>query len=364
MLNSTCATRLGHCGPRLTDIGIVPLLTVVLWAIFGATEAIAQPPHPNLPNAEALSVSLEPAGADTPEMVSQLPTSDRLWLISSRRLTSNVCRANLDNPAFSVYRMNCRGSQIHSSLDDYFHTIGQHRPVVVYVHGNRLDADGAIKRSFNIYQSIRKRRCSGPIDWVVFSWPSAKQGRLIHDFREKAERTDAQGLYLGWLLRKHAESSLRTGLIGYSFGARIVTGALHAMAGGCLDGRRLPGSEIIGANFDAGLIAPALESHWMEHRGYHGKATKNLDHLVLLFNRRDAILKRYWLLDRVRSSVALGYSGPQAFGLRADGSKLSVRARDCARFMGLRHDEVDYYSSRCGAGAEMATLIHDIDITH
>lgn len=289
---------------------------------------------------------------------------DRLWLISTRQITSSACRANLDHPSFSVSRLSRCGRCQESSLDEYFGALESTRPIVVYAHGNRLSACDAIKRAVGVYRHTIARRRGGPVDWVVFSWPSAKQGMLIHDFREKAQRTDAQGLYLAWLLRKHSNAALPTALIGYSFGGRVVTGALHALAGGRLGGRALPGEPVTGANFDAGLVAPAIESDWMAARGYHGHATKNLDRLVLLYNRRDAVLKRYWLIDRMKSSVALGYTGPKSFARRVDGTKLSVRSRDCAQFVGLRHDEVDYYTSRCSAGKEMAALIDDIQISH
>jgi hypothetical protein len=66
----------------------------------------------------------------------------------------------------------------------------------------------------------------------------------------------------------------------------------------------------------------------------------------------------------MRGRVALGYTGPRTFAPRADGSKVPVKSRDCAPFIGLRHDELDYYYSRCRAGSVMATLINDIHVTN
>ena len=79
--------------------------------------------------------------------------------------------------------------------------------------------------------------------------------------------------------------------------------------------------------------------------------------MVLLYNRRDAVLKRFWLLDRVRGRMALGYSGPTSFAPRFDGSELPVRSRDCSSTVGFHHVELDYYDSPCNAGREMAKLI-------
>ena len=290
--------------------------------------------------------------------------ADRLWLISTRRLTNSICDANLECPPLAVYRMSPCGRCCPSTLEAYLAARGPDRPAVVYVHGNRMTAAATIQRGLGVYRSTSKRRLDSPIDWVVWSWPSEKETFLVHDFRLKARRTDVQGLYLAWLLREHYRRSQPTGMIGYSFGGRVITGSLHALAGGSLRGRTLPGPAVQGANIDAGLVAPAIENDWMGPRGYHGRSVKNLDRLFLLYNHRDAVLKRYWWLDRIRGSVALGYSGPKSFALRADGSKLSVCSRDCSSYLGLAHTETDYYTSSCNAGATMANLIHDTLISH
>jgi hypothetical protein len=242
--------------------------------------------------------------------------------------------------------------------------VHSNRPLVIYVHGNRIDPGVAIERGLQVYRYTIRRGSIRPVDWVIFSWPSEKKGLLIHDVREKADRTDAEGLYLGWLLRKHHQDSIQTSLIGYSFGGRIVTGALHAMAGGTLGRRAIPGEPVRGATIDAALVAPAIESNWMSQRGYHRLATQNLDRMVLLYNRRDAVLKQYWRLERIKNSFALGYTGPRSFAPRADGSKLPVRSRDCSRYLGLAHVELDYYTKGCGAGREMADMVNDAFTTH
>ena len=65
-----------------------------------------------------------------------------------------------------------------------------------------------------------------------------------------------------------------------------------------------------------------------------------MNRLTLLYNRRDAILKRYWLIDRVQGRLALGYTGPRSFAPRADGSTLPVISRDCSNAIGVKHDEL------------------------
>lgn len=285
---------------------------------------------------------------------------DRLWLINTRGLTNEACCADLDQPGLRFSQLCCNGRQSPASLEQYLASLRSDRPVAIYVHGNRMEHEDAIERGLYVYQGMKQyRRNSQPIDWVIWSWPSERDGILVHDVREKAERTDAQGLYLAWLLRMHVQASIPTALVGYSFGGRVVTGSLHALAGGALDRRVLPGETLTGASFDVGLIAPAIENDWMTRGGYHGLATQNIDRLTLLYNRRDAVLKRYWLLNRARNSVALGYSGPLTFANRADGTRMPLRSRDCSPTVGVQHDEKDYYNQSCRAGMEIATLVQD-----
>ncbi|MDA7904979.1 alpha/beta hydrolase [Rhodopirellula sp.] len=287
--------------------------------------------------------------------------ADRFWMISTRSLTSSTCNVNLDSPELRIQRLDCRGKSSPSTLEEYLDALTPERQVVVYVHGNRMASNKVISRSFSVYRNITRCDEKRPMDWVIWSWPSTKQGTLLHDARRKASRTDAQGLYLAWLLRKQLKQAESTKMIGFSFGSRVITGALHSLAGGELGGRLLPGPTTTGATVDVGLVAPAIDTYCLSENGYHALATKNLDRLALLYNRRDAVLKRYWLINKVRGRLALGYTGPRSFAPRADGTELPVVARDYSSYIGLRHDELDYYTKSRHAANIMADLINDTD---
>lgn len=285
---------------------------------------------------------------------------DRLWVINTRGITSNASCADLQEPMFSVFRLNECGQQSSSSIDEYLGALSSSPAVMLYAHGNRMKSSNAIRRGLTVYRRTRICRAETPIDWVIWSWPSEQQGILAKDARLKANRTDAQGLYMAWLLRRHADVGVPTAMVGYSFGGRIITGALHAAAGGKLAGRCLDGPAALGMQVNAGLVAPAIEDNYMQRCGYHSESTKNLNRLVLLYNRKDVVLKRYWLIDQVRGESALGYSGPKSFAARIDGSRLPVVSRDCAPTVGRQHSELDYYMKSCQAGQKMSALIDDL----
>lgn len=290
------------------------------------------------------------------ELVSLSPTDcERVFLFSTRHLPHDACCVSLDQPAFHIYQIECGQSRVIDS-QQYFASIRPDRPVVIYVHGNRMPASNVVQRAMQVRQMI-KRTLTQPVDWLIFSWPSAQEGIAIHDVRRKADRCDAQSLYLATIMRSHAAAGTPLAVVGFSFGGRVVTGALHAMAGGTLSGRSIPGATIEGAGVEVGLVAPAIESNWLASCGYHRFATKNMDQLFLMYNRRDAVLKRYWRLEKVRNQTALGYSGPTSFAPRIDGSRLPVRSRDFSGSVRLRHAELDYYENGCGR--DFARLIQE-----
>ncbi len=285
----------------------------------------------------------------------------RLWVISTRSLSSDACRANLDTPSFRVWRLDACGSYHQSSLDEFFANRVSGGPLVVQVHGNRMEFDDAIERGLFVYHKTMPHASVSSLDYVLFSWPSEKEGLLVNDGREKADRTDAEGLYLAWLLRQCLSQSGNICVVGYSFGGRVATGAAHALAGGSLGGRQLPGEPVQGANLRMGLIAPALEDSWLQPGNYHGLASQNIERMTILYNRRDAVLKRYWLLDQVRGRMALGFTGPRGIGPRVDGSPMEVHSCDCSLSLGIYHDEKKYYTESCQAGRQMAKLIKTLE---
>jgi len=283
---------------------------------------------------------------------------DRLWVISTRSLSTSACCASLEVPAFKVSQLDRCGQTRSGSWQDFLVDRPDNRPVLIQTHGNRMTSEEAIERGLFIYRNIVPYSNATPFDYVIFSWPSEKEGILLGDGREKAERTDAEGLYLAWIIRELTNRDVPIALSGFSFGGRVATGALHALAGGTLGGRALPGEHQQGASVSVGLVAPALEDDWLRAGRYHGLATKNIKQMSILYNQRDAVLKRYWLLEKVRENRALGFTGPKGLALGFDSQPIPVFSRDCSPTLGIRHDEEKYYTEDCRAGRQMAKLVN------
>ena len=329
-LETTCGAK-ATCGPATVD---APL----------HTDAATIPINVESPSSGCRSTQSYQSG-------------DRIWLVCTRHLPLSLCNADLDNPQFALSRIDQCGRISTSSLEEYFASRLPDRQIVIYVHGNRIEQNEAIGRAMQVRRSIAGCR-TGPIDWVVFSWPSQPTNHLIGDARKKAARTPLQALYMGTFLKMHPPLSKPITLVGYSFGSRVILGGLHALAGGLVEGRSLPGEPVVGRNFKLALAAPAINAAWISPCGQYRLATYNLDKFLLMYNSRDILLRNHWRLSRERSSEALGVVGPRCFAPRLDGTPLPVRAINYARPVGFRHGENNYYKRDPNTGREIAALIN------
>jgi hypothetical protein len=222
-------------------------------------------------------------------------------------------------------------------------------PTVIFVHGNQISPWDAKCEGLAVYRRVILHGGDAPpIRFVIYSWPSSKiSGGLLNDIRVKAMRTGPAGCQLAWLIdQMPAETPVS--LLGFSFGARIITGGLHVLAGGSLGGsasltehvhpNRPPMSVI--------LMASALHAHWLGEGQYHGLAMTQVSQMMRVNNCDDPAMKYYDYIEP-------GHGGPQALGLcgptyigRDYASK--IRNRDASRCVGAEHDLMRYVC--CNAG--------------
>jgi hypothetical protein len=297
-----------------------------------------------------IAAALRPATADDahcgtssaacpPEPAVCLPrTHDEVWLVSTRGLGCPDHEAS--PPQLEVWQCDLNAHEWNRSSQAAFLAANNAAlPTVFWVHGNRKYADEAREDAMEIYQQLTAG-VSGdrPIRFVIFSWPSAPIHGLKEDARVKAARTNVDGYYLGWLVSQ-MDSRLQVDIIGYSFGARIVTGALHLLGGGTLCGWALPPTKRL-APMQAVLVAPAVNNDWLAIGHAHGEALPAVERMLSLNNGCDMALKRYDVIDPCNKPQALGYTG--AVGpLGENASKLSEYNMCCA--VGKRHYWGNYF---------------------
>jgi hypothetical protein len=214
---------------------------------------------------------------------------------------------------------------------------------LVFVHGNRVSPWDARREGLAVYRRIvRQSNSPTPIRFVIFSWPSSQIRGPLKDVREKAARTQPAGYQLAWLLdQMPAETPVS--LVGFSFGARIVTGALHILGGGSLNGRTLAERQHPDrAPVDAVLLVAALNADWLAPGHYHGQAMTQVDQMLLLNSRQDRAMQYYHFVTKHGRPQALGFRGPTC--IDAEGASKTTN-RDLGRYVGSEHNLFCYLSA-------------------
>lgn len=266
---------------------------------------------------------------------------DEIVVINTRNICGSCSTESFRNrigvETYAIHdEAGCRRWQ-RSDLDSFL-TSDPSVPTIIFIHGNQITPGWAKSEGLSVYRRLMKYGGhSGPIRFVIFSWPSERVGRILRDARVKAARTGPAGLQLAWLLdQMPAETPVS--LVGFSFGARIITGGLHILGGGSLGGalalpeRFHPDRQPV----NVVLLSAALHAHWLGRGQHHGLAMTQVNELLLLNNSQDRAMRYYHFLTP-------GRGGPQALGLRgptriSSESAVKIQKRDVGRYVGSQHD--------------------------
>ncbi len=292
--------------------------------------------HPFLLAALLLGAAVQARAADAPQQV---------WLISTR--SAPHC-GDLDSapPNINYWRMDeaCRWSP--AEPEAFQTTDDDAVPTVVFIHGNRTDADEAVTKAWYVYNLIRAETAGRPFRYVIWSWPADRvYRRNDDDIRLKAVYSDVESYYLAqWLDR--LRPGVRASLIGHSFGPRIITGAMHLLAGGEVAGRSLPESTV--AAWSTGkrnpvramLLATAIDADWLAPGGRHDLALSLLDQVLITRNICDRVLRWYPRLYECGGPQAMGFVGPQGIE-----DAENVEVVDVSSTVGKIHDWRCYCSA-------------------
>ncbi len=273
---------------------------------------------------------------------------DEVWLISCRGLPCFSCGGpappSIVGDRLSYWRYDWGSRRWRRSDHAAFLATEQLQlPTSMWVHGDRVESSEAFSQGWEIYQRLVRCADVGAVRFVIWSWPSAQvlRRRPIRDARIKAFRTNAAGYYLGALLRD-LDPATRIGLIGFSFGCRVTTGALHVLAGGQILGHALPGEDPHPPRrHNVVLMAAAVNCDWPRPGRPHGLAMTQVESMLLLNNYGDRILRFY---PKLSGGQALGYVGMYLGGSMAP-QAAKVRQVNAGAYVGKRHSRQAYIYS-------------------
>lgn len=268
---------------------------------------------------------------------------DQIWIVSTRDLSCHAARVvELPNYAVQYYAQ----SAWHES--DAAQLLGDKSfagNTVFYVHGNRYEQHDAIYSGWQVYHALTKHLATDqPLRLVIWSWPSEKAtNRPIRDAREKVSRTGVEGYFLARFLRDWPTDA-PTGIIAYSFGARVTLSATHLLGGGELEGYALFEQPTIRSQLRVALLAGGAEADGLLPGGSFAFAPQSIEKLLNLYNPCDPALKHYRVVDKCTRPEAIGYVGVAGEGtLRASGA--NIAQRNVSGIIGRSHDEELYFRS-------------------
>ena len=269
---------------------------------------------------------------------------DEIWMVSTRRLPTAIN----DQVSPKDLVISCLTSTKHTG--DIF-SAAPGLVTCIYVHGNRIEQSEELDRGLTAYRALK---CGGsartPLRFVIWSWPSDEVHGAFRDARTKAARTNAEAFYLGSFLAAQPAAAPPVRLLGYSFGARIVTGALHLVGGGQLAGHRLPLGYRSDFRARVALIAAAVDNEWLLPGHPHGQALTAVEKLFLLNNSQDRALRFYHVVLEGR---ALGFTGLRSVPCP---QVASIQQQDYHAYVGKLHDINRYFRSPLIA-AKLATFL-------
>jgi hypothetical protein len=277
-----------------------------------------------------------------------LRPADRVILVSTRPVGCSTSSAELESGVEAqVYEHDqapCTGSWRDATLGEAIATLDPAAPIIVFIHGNQIESCDAPGVGLRVVR--RLVACADderPLQVVVFSWASGKVPGLLRDFREKAARTRPVAYHLAWLLGK-LPAQAPVGMLGYSYGARVSSGAAHLIAGGSLSGVSLNEVERSAAQrpLRGVFLAAAEDACWLAPGRYHGQAMESLETLLLTKNPRDPAMKYYKFVPKKPDPPALGGVGP--IGLSPD-ARPRVVTKDVTSSVGRSHDLFDYLAA-------------------
>lgn len=270
--------------------------------------------------------------------------SEDIWLISTRR-SSLLRPAGKNADHLTYWQLGADNSWQPADLEALLDSDDPAVPTTVFVHGNYTDSQQAVQIGWTAFNRLNCRAAGRPFRFVIWSWPTDRMRGILKDLRIKGSRSDVQSYYLaGWLDR--LDPDVPVSLVGHSFGARVVTGALEILGGGQVAGRTLPSDRlpVERGPVRAVLLAGAFDNDWLLPRRRYGSALSQVERLLVTRNDRDPVLKFYPLLSRPRGPGAMGYTGPACPArLGQEREKIEIVNVECS--VGRSHSSQSYLDS-------------------
>ena len=263
-----------------------------------------------LPTARAAAATLAVLLLSTGNVWADDGPPEQVWLISTRRAPRGRDALQRDS-RLEYSRLGPDSGWLEADREAFLASDDPAVPTCFFIHGNRETYPSAIQTGMVTYRRLKACRPESPVRFVIWSWPAARVCRNNRqDVQLKACRSDTESYYLARCLDR-VRPDVAVSLVGYSFGARVITGALHIFGGGQVAGRGLAEpARADRAPLRVVLVAAALNNDWLLPGRRNGLALGQSERVLVTQNGCDPVLRFYPRLYGRRGPEALGFTGP------------------------------------------------------
>jgi hypothetical protein len=267
--------------------------------------------------------------------------SHDIWLISTHGVCDG-CPGALESQPLQIWRLENECQWIAADLPALRHGDDPAVPTVIFVPGYDSAPKDALPMVWPLYEQLCSDGCGRSFRLLVWSWPAQRSIPGIRaDMQSKACRTETESLLFGQLIDR-IQPQVPLTLVGYSFGARIIGGALELLGGGQVNGCGLVRQNTAPrVPLRAMLVAAGMDADWLLPGHRDGEALSQVEQLLITINSSDRVLKWYQRLYERGGPEALGYVGPACAGcLGAEQVKLDLLDVSCS--VGRDHHWANY----------------------
>ena len=212
-------------------------------------------------------------------------------------------------------------------------------PVCIVVHGSFMDQPTACKESTCVWNWLKSASMGRRMQMIYFNWPSYSRITpfVAIDVNALGRRAARNGYYLAELLQ-YVPAECPVCLVGHSHGTRVVSSALHLLAGGSIQHVRHPYARANGRQIRTVFTAGAIDHTWLNPGKRYDRALCSTECLLNMHNRADPAMKAYPLRLPFISKCPIGLRGLTQWDRRRLGPwGNKVLDYDVSRLIGPRH---------------------------
>ncbi|MBL8817574.1 MAG: alpha/beta hydrolase [Planctomyces sp.] len=265
---------------------------------------------PVVANAQQLAAPFAVAPQPDAVIGTPIPAGDccGYWIVSTH---SSPQSFDASCPPFCprIMRYDECGGHRNADYSEMMQSIQPGIPICIVVHGSFVGWEGACIESRYTWKWLGSACPGRPFQMIYFTWPSDREiTPLVQlDVAVLGRRASRNGYYLATLIQQLPPES-PVCLVGHSHGTRVISSALHMMAGGEIDDVCHPCVRTTGRKIRAVYAAAAIDHDWLNPEERFGRALCTAECILNLKNSHDPALKIY-PLRRPFSSRALGQAG-------------------------------------------------------